>query len=96
MWGMRVGSFNHHNDFNIRAHIFLCIIGMIFYRYLAWKCKHLRLSLRRLAEELGRMRVSSKEELIDRTGRYFDGINETPVIFKWKYKMDEMSGGIDV
>ena len=69
---------------------------MIFYRYLAWKCKHLRLSLRRLAEELGRMRVSSKEELIDRTSRYFDGINETPVIFKWKYKMDEMPGGIDV
>ena len=48
---MRVGPFNHHNDFNIRAHIFLCI---------------------------------------------FDGINETPVIFKWKYKIDEMPGGIDV
>ncbi len=47
-------------------------------------------------EELGRMRVSSKEELIDRTSRYFDGINETSVIFKWEYKIDEMPGGIDV
>ena len=48
-----VGPINHHKDFNIRAHIFLCIIGMIFYRYLAWKCKYPGLSLRRLVEELG-------------------------------------------
>ena len=40
------------------------------------------------------MRVSSKEELIDRISQYFDDINETPVIFKWKYKMDDMPGGI--
>ena len=53
-----VGPINHHKDFNIRAHIFLCIIGMIFYRYLAWKCKHLRLSLRRLVEELEGIRVA--------------------------------------
>ena len=38
------------------------------------------------------MRVSSKDELIDRISQYFDDINETPVIFKWKYKMDEMPG----
>ena len=42
------------------------------------------------------MRVSSKEELIDRISQYFDDINKSPVIFKWKYKVDEMSGGIDV
>jgi transposase len=53
-----VGPINHHKDFNIRAHIFLCIIGMIFYRYLAWKCKHLRLSLRQLVEELEGIRVT--------------------------------------
>jgi len=41
------------------------------------------------------MRVSSKEELIDRISQYFDDINKSPVIFKWKYKMDEMPGGID-
>jgi transposase len=53
-----IGPINHHKDFNIRAHIFLCVIGMVFYRYLAWKCKHLRLSLRRLAEELGGIRLA--------------------------------------
>jgi transposase len=53
-----VGPINHHKDFNIRTHIFLCIIGMIFYRYLAWKCKHLRLSLRLLVEELGGIRLA--------------------------------------
>ncbi|MBC2748531.1 MAG: IS1634 family transposase, partial [ANME-2 cluster archaeon] len=53
-----VGPINHHKDFNIRAHIFLCIIGMIFYRYLAWKCKFLGLSLRRLVEELGGIRLA--------------------------------------
>lgn len=42
------------------------------------------------------MRVSSKKELIDRISQYFDDINETPVIFKWKYKMDDMPGGIVV
>ncbi|MBC2708665.1 MAG: hypothetical protein HF975_16805 [ANME-2 cluster archaeon] len=36
----------------------LCIIGMIFYRYLAWKCKYLRLSLRQLVEELEGIRVA--------------------------------------
>ena len=42
------------------------------------------------------MRVSSKEKLIDRISQYFDDINETPVIFKWKYKMDDMPGRIVV
>jgi len=57
-----VGPINHHKDFNIRAHIFLCIIGMFFYRYLALKCKHLRLSLRRLVEELEGIRLALVEE----------------------------------
>jgi transposase len=42
------------------------------------------------------IRVSSKEELIQRIIQYFDDINKTPVIFKWKYKMDEMPGGINL
>src|SRR5512137_101341 len=42
------------------------------------------------------IRVSSKEELKDRISRYIDGMNETPTIFKWKYKMDKMAGGIVV
>ena len=53
-----VGPINHHTDFNIRAHVFLCIIGMIFYRYMAWKCKHLGLSLGQLVEELRDIRLA--------------------------------------
>ncbi len=41
------------------------------------------------------IRVSSKNELIERICQYLDEINEMPVIFKWKYKMDEMPGGIE-
>lgn len=42
---------NHREDFNIRVHIFLCIIGMLFHRYLAWRCKPFRMSLKGLVEE---------------------------------------------
>jgi hypothetical protein len=28
--------------------------------------------------------------------QYIDDMNETPTIFKWKYKMDKMTGGIVV
>jgi transposase len=41
------------------------------------------------------IRVSGKNELIERISQYLDEINEMPVIFKWKYKMDEMPGKID-
>jgi len=35
------------------------------------------------------IRVASKQELIDRIHQYFEEINAAPVIFRWKYKMDE-------
>lgn len=35
------------------------------------------------------IRVASKQELIDRIHQYFEEINATPVVFRWKYKMDE-------
>jgi len=37
------------------------------------------------------IRVNAKEELIQRLLKYLDEINETPVVFKWKYKLDELS-----
>ena len=37
------------------------------------------------------IRVSSKEELADRIYKYFNEINEVPVVFHWKYKMNEIS-----
>ena len=39
------------------------------------------------------IRVASKQELIDRIHAYFEQINADPVIFRWKYKMDETSIG---
>ena len=35
------------------------------------------------------IRVATKQELIDRIHQYFEEINAAPVIFRWKYKMDE-------
>src|SRR5271168_3199214 len=37
------------------------------------------------------IRVASKQELIDRIHLYFQQINADPVIFRWKYKMEETS-----
>lgn len=34
------------------------------------------------------IRVSLKQELIDRIYKYFDEANEVPVVYHWKYKMD--------
>lgn len=35
------------------------------------------------------IRVSSKEELVEQIYKYFDEVNETPVVYHWKYRMDE-------
>ncbi len=40
------------------------------------------------------IRVSSKEELKEHILKYFDELNQMPVVFKWKYKMDEIPGGV--
>ena len=39
------------------------------------------------------IRVASKQELIDRIHLYFAELNAAPVIFRWKYKMDDSSIG---
>lgn len=39
---------------------------------------------------LRHLRVSSTEELKGRIAQYIDGVNEEPVVFQWKYKMDEV------
>jgi transposase len=38
---------------------------------------------------LREIRVASKQELIDRIHQYVEEINADPVVFRWKYKMDE-------
>lgn len=37
------------------------------------------------------IRVATKQELIDRIHLYFAEINADPVVFRWKYKMDEIT-----
>lgn len=37
------------------------------------------------------IRVKSKQELRDRINLYLDEVNETPVIFRWKYGLDKIS-----
>jgi len=36
------------------------------------------------------IRVSNKEELYRRIYEYIDEVNQSPVVFRWKYKMDEV------
>jgi transposase len=36
------------------------------------------------------IRVESKEELVSRIYRYFDEINEVPVVYHWKYNLNEI------
>lgn len=35
------------------------------------------------------IRVSSKQELIDRIYKYFDEVNEIPIVYHWKYHMED-------
>lgn len=37
------------------------------------------------------IRVNSKQELADQIYQYFDEVNREPVVYHWKYKMDEIS-----
>jgi transposase len=39
------------------------------------------------------LRVKSKSELKERILQYIDEVNQMPVIFKWKYKMDQITVG---
>jgi len=39
---------------------------------------------------LREIRVNTIDELKDRIDKYFEEINRSPVIFRWKYKMDEI------
>jgi hypothetical protein len=40
---------------------------------------------------LREIRVGTKQELIDRIHLYFREVNATPMILRWKYKMDEIN-----
>lgn len=40
------------------------------------------------------IRVATKQELVDRIYKYFDEVNEIPVVYHWKYKMDDFKSTI--
>ncbi|HIE32419.1 MAG TPA: IS1634 family transposase [Methanosarcinales archaeon] len=56
-----IGPINHHKDVNIRVHTFLCITGLLFYRYLAYRCKYFHISLKRLVGALEGIRIALAE-----------------------------------
>lgn len=44
-------------------------------------------------QSLRGIRVKSKEDLINRIYKYFDEVNEEPVVYHWKYKLEEIDPG---
>lgn len=40
------------------------------------------------------IRVATKQELIDSIYKYFDEVNETPVVYHWKHKMENLEPSI--
>ncbi len=42
------------------------------------------------------IRVKSKQELVDRIYLYFKEVNEDPIVFRWKYKLDDIDVSEDV
>src|SRR3989344_6133598 len=53
-----IKPFNLRKDRRLKAHIFICVLSMILYRYMIWKLKDLKLSENRLNEELKSMRIA--------------------------------------
>jgi len=57
-----VGPVYHHKDENIRVHVFLAMIGLLFYRYLAWETKIYGLSMKKLIEKLSEIKIAAVQE----------------------------------
>jgi len=68
-----IGPIFHHKDFNIRVHVFLAILGLLFYRYLAWKTKRFNLTLKKLIDNLSQIRIAL---VMDKTSNKSDMIVE--------------------
>jgi transposase len=53
-----IGPIYHTKDFNIRVHVFLAIVGLLFYRFLAWKTRKYGLSLKGIIDSLSEIRIA--------------------------------------
>ncbi len=47
-------------------------------------------------QSLKGIRVKTKEELVERIYKYFEEINESPVVYHWKYRIDEIDPSEEV
>ena len=47
-------------------------------------------------QSLKGIRVKNKEELVERIYKYFDEVNESPVVYHWKYKLEEIDPSEEV
>lgn len=59
----------HRNDEHIRAHVFICVMGLLFVRYLSYKLRILKLTDERILKELSNIRVGlvAKDDLKEPT-----------------------------
>ena len=39
---------------------------------------------------LNGIRVKTKDELVQRIYRYFEEVNEEPIVYHWKYNLEEL------
>ena len=42
------------------------------------------------------IRVKTKDELVERIYRYFDEVNEDPIVYHWKYNLEEVDSSENV
>ena len=47
-------------------------------------------------QSLKGIRVNSKEELVERIYKYFEEVNADPVVYHWKYRLEEIDSGEQV
>jgi len=64
------------NEASVRGHVFLCVMGLLLYRYLQWQARDLGLSMKRIVEELEKIRVGAIRDgggrpqfVVERMGR---------------------------
>jgi transposase len=73
-----IGPIYHTKDFNIRVHVFLAIVGLLFYRFLAWKTRKYGLSLKGLIDALSGIRIALvKENKSDKPDIVLEEMNAT-------------------
>jgi transposase len=65
-----VGPVYHHKDENIRVHVFLAMIGLLFYRYLAWEAKIYGLPIKQLIQKLSEIKIAVVQERESKKGEF--------------------------